>query len=419
MIAQGTISNLGGSWVSNGKVTSTSASARGYRANPAVVDFPDSPAVGLFDSVFHEVDEAIAILSVSAEGIIIIDVNRQFSQQSGYNVSEIRGRDLLTLFAPDPDAHHIIENAVAQPISTAIETSLLRKAQPPVRVRLTLRPFQCQSNKAHSDRQFICVIRPNLSPANSDLIAKDITSRLLTFLSHDLRTPLNGILGFSEIMMTGVIGPLDTHDYKSYAKDIHHAGQDLLRLINGLLDLSHSTHGKLELCDNDFSLAACIKVCVDAFKERAADLGVTLKTRLSDELPIFRGDEARIRQVLLILISNALKYTEPKGTVTISLRQNLGGIEITVQDTGIGIAPNELACAFQPYRKIEDTYTNPRAGVGVGLPLAKVLVEQHDGSIAISSTLGQGTTITLRLPSERLNVFASGPVHLLKPPPLQ
>lgn len=375
-------------------------------------DAADNGSAGLFDSVFHEVDEAIAILAANDDQPmvvpVVVDVNAQFERQTGFSRHEIRGSDLFSLLSAD-DAMGFslttLRQALRDRTAAVVETRILRKGGAAVPVRLTVRPYQCTAGtgSGQSARQFVCVMRAASPQARGEeQAARDITNRLLTFLSHDLRTPLNGILGFSEIMMTGFIGPLEADDYRAYAKDIHAAGQDLLRLINGLLDLSHSETGRLELCDSIFSLTTCLGACLDATRERAAKAGVTLSRSFARDLPDFRGDEARIRQVILILLANALKFTEQGGRIALSARRKAGGIEIVCKDNGIGIPQNELLCAFQPYRKIEDTYTNPRAGIGVGLPLVKVLIEQHGGSVAIASAEGVGTTITLRLPPERL-----------------
>nr|WP_279347281.1 PAS domain-containing sensor histidine kinase [Govania unica] len=361
---------------------------------------------GLFDSVFHEVDEAIAILAANDDRPLVVDVNAQFERQTGFSRREIRGNDLFSLLPAAEETGYALatlRQALSERKSAVIETRILRKGDAAVPVQLTVRPYRLPDGSNQLSSQFVCVMRTTQPEGRGeDQAARVITNRLLTFLSHDLRTPLNGILGFSEIMMTGFIGPLEADDYRAYAKDIHVAGQDLLRLINGLLDLSHSETGRLQLCDSIFSLSNCLDACLDATRERAVKSGVTLSRSIARNLPAFRGDETRIRQVILIMLANALKYTLPGGRITLTMRSKAGGVEICCKDDGVGIAGNELVCAFQPYRKIEDTYTNPRAGIGVGLPLVKVLIEQHGGSVAITSTEGSGTCITLRLPPERL-----------------
>lgn len=367
-------------------------------------DIPtDAAQPGLFDSVFHEVDEAIAIVASTGQAVapIVVDVNRQFERQIGYHRDEIRGNPLFSFLAINRShgsgAIREIERAVENGAPAVVIVDVVGKQQAPQPVELTVRPYA----SAASTGNFVCIMRAKSSWRAEDAATKEITNRILTFLSHDLRTPLNGILGFSEIMTSGLLGPLQAEEYRAYARDIHAAGQDLLRLINGLLDLSHSEDGRFELFDHEFSLATCLDAVLAGMAGKAAAVRVQLQCDIADALPMFRGDEARIRQVLMVLVSNAIKFTPQGGRIQLSLRRNKAGAEISCRDSGIGIAKNELACAFQPYRRIEDTYTNPKAGIGVGLPLAKVLIEQHGGSLSIASAEGKGTTVTIRLPAER------------------
>ncbi len=386
------------------------ATAAGDKASPRSKAMPSAsnapPAAarpGLFDSVFHEVDEAIAIVASNGQAAapIVVDVNRQFERQIGYRRDEVCGNPLFSLLAVNHGhgrrAMRQIERAVENGKPTVVIVDVVGKEQQPQPVELTVRPYTSTA----SNGNFVCIMRAKAAWRAEDAATKEITNRILTFLSHDLRTPLNGILGFSEIMTSGLLGPLQAEEYRAYARDIHAAGQDLLRLINGLLDLSHSEDGRFELFDHEFSLATCMEAVLAAMAGKAAAAKVELARDIVDLLPRFRGDEARIRQVLMVLVSNAIKFTPAGGRIHLSLRRGKGGAEIRCRDTGVGIAKNELACAFQPYRRIEDTYTNPKAGIGVGLPLAKVLIEQHGGSVSITSIEGQGTTVTIRLPAER------------------
>lgn len=363
----------------------------------------DAAQPGLFDSVFHEVDEAIAIVASNGQRVapIVVDVNRQFERQIGYRRDEVCGNPLFSLLAVNRShgrrAMREIERAVEHGKPAVVIVDVIGKQQEPQPVELTVRPYA--STASHGN--FVCIMRAKSAWRTEDAATREITNRILTFLSHDLRTPLNGILGFSEIMTSGLLGPLQAEEYRAYARDIHAAGQDLLRLINGLLDLSHSEDGRFELFDHEFSLKACVEAVVAAMAGKAAAAKLQLALDSADALPMFRGDEARIRQVLMVLVSNAIKFTPEGGRIQLSLRRGKVGAEISCRDTGVGIAKNELACAFQPYRRIEDTYTNPKAGIGVGLPLAKVLIEQHGGSVNIASTKGEGTAVTIRLPAER------------------
>ncbi|RMF07555.1 MAG: PAS domain-containing sensor histidine kinase [Alphaproteobacteria bacterium] len=359
--------------------------------------------LGLFDSVFQEVDEAIAIVQTrNGSSPVVVDVNSRFEQEVGYRLGEVRGQSLFRVIRVPDDRESAeitaLKCALRERKAAQVVVTLHTKEKVAVPVRLKLRP--CST--AGDDSKFVCFLRSEQEAEEERLAARTITNRLLTFLSHDLRTPLNGILGFSEIMMSGMLEGLDRADYEAYARDIHSAGQDLLRLVNGLLDLSHSQTMGLELCDHLFPVAAWIEAGLATAQPKADKAGISLTASIEDALPLLRGDEARLRQVLMILLANAIKFTPRGGSIHVSAARCARGLEVRVADTGIGIAEHELACAFLPYRRIEDTYTNPKAGIGVGLPLVKVLVEQHGGSVAIESRRGDGTTVILRLPPERL-----------------
>lgn len=372
--------------------------ASGYPAQPM-----GSGQLGLFDSVFQEVDEAIAIVQVhDCKHPVVVDINSRFEREAGYSQDEVRGQSLFQLIRLPERGESAevtaLKTALRDRTTAHVAVTLHTRENVAIPVRLKIRP--CATGK--DDAKFVCFLKSEQEAEEERLAAQAVTNRLLTFLSHDLRTPLNGILGFSEIMMSGLLGALDQADYEAYARDIHTAGQDLLRLVNGLLDLSHSQTGGLELSDHLFPVGDWIGTGLAMAAPRAEKTGVTLNSSVAAGLPLLRGDEARLRQVLLILLINALKFTPRGGSIAVSADQTAGGLEVRVADTGIGIADNELACAFLPYRRIEDTYTNPKAGIGVGLPLVKVLIEQHGGSVAIESERGSGTTVILRLPPERL-----------------
>jgi signal transduction histidine kinase len=371
---------------------------------------PDQPSgataqrLGLFDSVFHEVDEAIAIIRADdPEAPRIVDVNQRFEDATGFDRATVQNSCLFDLIGgTGPNDRtpvcDIISEAIRTRTTICAGITIMGRNHSLIPLEVKIRP--CET--ADDDAKFVCFLRGQQDAEEERRAAEQITNRLLTFLSHDLRTPLNGILGFSEIMMNGVLGPLDKDAYEAYARDIHTAGQDLLRLVNGLLDLSHSESAPLKLYDHPFPVENWIRAAVSAMAAKAAASGIDLVSDIEEGLPVLKGDEARLRQALLILLANAIKFTDKGGRITLSARTRAQGLEVRVTDTGVGIAENELRTAFLPYRRIEDVYSNPKAGIGVGLPLVKVLIEQHGGSVAIESAQGIGTTVILRLPPERL-----------------
>jgi PAS domain S-box-containing protein len=229
--------------------------------------------------------------------------------------------------------------------------------------------------------------------------ANQAKSQFLANMSHELRTPLNAIIGFSEVISSALFGPLDAR-YRDYAQDIHGSGHHLLQIINDLLDLSKVEAGRFELHDGDVQIAAMFETCRRMVSERAASAGVTLDVEPTN-LRV-TGDELRLEQVLLNLVSNAVKFTPPGGKVHVAAALGPDGkLSISVADTGIGMADDEIPRALQPFGQIDNSLTRPHGGTGLGLPLAKRLVELHGGTLVLESQPGRGTTVTISFPAER------------------
>ena len=228
-------------------------------------------------------------------------------------------------------------------------------------------------------------------------------SQFLANMSHELRTPLNAIIGFSDLMKEAFCGPLGDPKYEEYAKDINASGRHLLALINDILDLSKIEADRLELDEEDIDTAAVIRSCVVMVKERAATAGITLELELPQELPALRFEERKLKQILINLLSNAVKFTPPGGTVTIKTwSRDASGYVFQVTDTGIGIALEDIPKALSSFGQVDSTLARKYEGTGLGLPLAKSLVELGSGSLDLQSEVGVGTTVTVRFPKERI-----------------
>jgi PAS domain S-box-containing protein len=224
-------------------------------------------------------------------------------------------------------------------------------------------------------------------------------SQFLANMSHELRTPLNAIIGFSEVISSALFGPLDSR-YRDYAQDIHGSGHHLLRIINDLLDLSKIEAGRFELQNSPVSIAASFETCRRMVSDRAAAASIALDFRPTD-LKV-SADELRLEQVLLNLVSNAVKFTPDGGRVVVSATLTRSGeVMISVADSGIGMAPEDIPRALQPFGQIDNSLARPHGGTGLGLPLAQRLVELHGGTMTLDSQLGRGTTVTVVLPPER------------------
>lgn len=248
------------------------------------------------------------------------------------------------------------------------------------------------------------VTKMALADANAANVAK---RQFLANMSHELRTPLNAILGFSEIISSAIFGPLDAH-YRSYGGDISKSGRHLLHLVDQLLDISRIESGQLNLQPQPNNLedvfAEVLKVTLGARGER----DITTTVNCDPAARILTADRGVLRQILINLLSNAVKFNRPGGSIDLRATNSDGAVEITIADTGCGIAPEDVAQIFEPFKKGDAHLAQkPAEGLGLGLPIVRELVRACGGSIEISSTLGEGTTVTLVLPQPQQAVSAS------------
>jgi signal transduction histidine kinase len=234
-------------------------------------------------------------------------------------------------------------------------------------------------------------------------LANRSKTEFLANMSHELRTPLNAIIGFSEIMRDELLGPLGDRRYSQYARDIHGSGAHLLEIINDILDLSKIEAGKHELIEETVELPAIVKSCLMLLGERARSAEVRLEQRLPEDLPALRADPRKLKQVMLNLLTNAVKFTPSGGTVAVTAEQLPGGgISVSVIDTGIGIDPDDFAKVLAPFGQVDSGLGRKYEGTGLGLPLSRGFIELHGGSLELDSTPGEGTTVTVTLPKERV-----------------
>jgi two-component system cell cycle sensor histidine kinase PleC len=228
--------------------------------------------------------------------------------------------------------------------------------------------------------------------------ASQAKSEFLANMSHELRTPLNAINGFSEIMLAEMFGPLGDSRYRDYARDILNSGQHLLAVINDILDMSKIEAGKMTLRFEPVSVEDLAEEAVRLIQTRAETAGLDLTLELP-ELPEVEADYRAVKQVLLNLLSNAVKFTPRGGRVAVhAARQGTERVRISVQDNGIGIAPEDLARLARPFEQIESQHAKTQQGTGLGLALSKALLEMHGGALELTSAPGQGTTASFSLP---------------------
>jgi signal transduction histidine kinase len=230
-------------------------------------------------------------------------------------------------------------------------------------------------------------------------IANKHKSEFLANMSHELRTPLNAIIGFSDVMLNGMAGPM-TDEQKEFAADIRDSGKHLLTLINDILDLSKIEAGRMELDVAPFDLPMAMQNAMTLVQGRAERSGIRLETLIAPTVSDYQGDERKFKQIVINLLSNAVKFTPEGGKVTLAAARVNGAYSISVKDTGIGIAAGDQEKIFEEFKQVGTDYARKAEGTGLGLTLTRKLVELHGGTITVESAPGSGSTFTFTLPIE-------------------
>ncbi len=276
----------------------------------------------------------------------------------------------------------------------------LRQALDGLEVRVKERTLQLSDEIEERKRIEVDLVRAKEQAE----LANRTKSEFLANMSHELRTPLNAIIGFSDTMTHQTFGPLGHEKYAEYVIDIHESGQHLLKLIADILDVSVIEVGKMELHEEEIDLERVFEVCVKLVHARAEEGRVRLSSNIADGLPRLFADERRTKQIVLNLLTNAVKFTPRLGEVSLGAEVGDDGcLYITVSDTGIGMDKEGLELAFSAFGRADSMIARPgKEGTGLGLPLTKGLAEAHGGTLSIKSSLGGGTVATVRFPAERI-----------------
>jgi signal transduction histidine kinase len=245
----------------------------------------------------------------------------------------------------------------------------------------------------------------NAVRANREMIQAQASDRaktkFLANMSHELRTPLNAIIGFSEVIQLDAQQPKDR--YPEYAKYIHEAAVHLLEVINGILDLARIEAGKVELEEAAVSVPRLVDLAVTTIRPLAEKKLVNLNCQAGLTEPSIWVDQTKFKQVLFNILSNAVKFTRAGGSVTVNWMHSGGGdLVIAIKDTGVGIPREQLEKVFEPFEQVEDHLTRQNEGTGLGLPIAKALLELHGGKLVLHSEINKGTTAELHLPGYRV-----------------
>jgi len=345
-----------------------------------------------------------AMVIVDEQGSIVL-INARTEELFGYRRNELVGQPIAILI-PERDRAKYLEQLVglltgsaAASKVTATDLNGLRKGGAEFPIEISFAEVKAETGilvfSAIRDIGLHRQIEAKLAEANR---AK---SDFLAHVSHELRTPLNAIIGFSELIRDAVIGPLDAR-YREYGGDINESGRHLQNIINDILDISKIERGRLELHDDVVAIGETIATCHRIIEPMAAAAGVALTIEVPPVLPLIRSDQLRLQQILLNLMSNAVKFTPAGGRVIVTAAVEAEGAVIAIRDTGIGMRQEDIAIALEPFRQIEGAFTRRFAGTGLGLPLAKALVELHGGRLDVESAPRVGTTVRIRLPAERM-----------------
>ncbi len=396
----------------------------GERAHALVLTPPfgeerEQAAAAAADLVRAELGEVRSILDTATDGTVVLDragrilsCNRSAEALFGYEAHQLVGRAFVELFAPESErvASDYLDGLVSDGVA-----SLLNDGREVIgRVRQGgLIPLFMTMGPLGSAEKFCAVFRDvtqwkkteeelteakrqaeRASSAKSDFLAK---------ISHEIRTPLNAIIGFSEVMMAERFGPIGNERYRDYLKDIHSSGGHLLSLINDLLDLSKIEAGKMDLSFTGVTLNDVTHQCVAIMQAQANRERIIIRTSLSPKLPQIVADTRSVRQIVLNLLSNSIKFTQAGGQVIVSTALTDGGeVVLRVRDTGIGMNEQDIATALEPFRQLATSGRWGSGGTGLGLPLTKALAEANRATFRITSTPNAGTLVEIAFPATRV-----------------
>ena len=360
----------------------------------------------------HQSSSLTAIVSVDEKGMVSM-WNPGAEKAFGYSEHDIVGQPLTMLMpkryrvAHTSGLRHARESGQHHFIGKTVELQGLHKDGHEFPLELSLGAW------TSGDKTFFSGIinditerkayEQSLRKAKEDAEYANFTkTQFLANMSHELRTPLNGIIGFADIMASQMIGPL-SETYQGYAKDIGNSGQHLLSLITEILDTAKLETGNIQLIESEINLRTLAEPCMRLIQQKADEAQVKVEVNFHNDLPMLYADATRLKQILINLVSNAIKFNRPEGRVMLGAHvMDDNALEITVNDNGRGIAEKDLSMILEPFKQVEDIMTRSHEGSGLGLPLSKNLIELHGGTLKINSELGVGTTITLRFPAERV-----------------
>ena len=371
----------------------------------------------------RERDDAISLMTsifeVSEVGIIVTDhtgrivrVNDSFIRIYGWSRDELINADVISLVTPDERelARKNHDEFIRTGVRSSGELKIIRKNGSIANALFTTATLELSQRRRFQVTTVMDItmrkqMEESLRQAKEQAdTANRAKSTFLANMSHELRTPLNAIIGFSEMMIKETFGALGHAKYKEYLGDIHVSAGHLLEIINEVLDMSKIEAGRIELDEHEVDLQELIKSVTRMMASRAFGSNLVLKVEIHENLPNLYADQRLIRQVLINIVTNAVKFSKNGGTINIiAYTLDDGRMQITVSDEGVGIPKEKIKQAMEPFGQVSDRPENSQhQGTGLGLPLAKAMVELHDGTLRLESDLGKGTTVFISFPAYRL-----------------
>jgi len=402
----------------------------GFWINPVIgaagevmlIDVMAQPSRADDSAIQRERDDALLLLTsifdVSEVGILVTDptrrivkVNDSFVRTYGWAREELTGSDFINIVSMEERDQTLRshEDFIRSGIRSSGEMKVTRKDGTIASVLFTTATLELSQKRRFQVTTIMDItlrkqmeISLRLAKEQADA-ASQAKSAFLANMSHELRTPLNAIIGFSEMMQKETFGPIGNDKYAEYMGDIHMSARHLLDIINEVLDMSKIEAGRVELDQQEVDIDHLISSVIRIMASRAFSSGLDIRQNVPDGLPGLYADARLVRQILINLITNAVKYSKPGGAIDVSADlSGEGGIRIIVADQGIGIPKDRIKEAMEPFGQINDpTHARNQQGTGLGLPLARAMVEMHDGRLQLESEPGVGTVVTISFPRKR------------------
>ncbi len=388
-----------------------------------ILDVIAQPNLSDDSALQRERDDALLLLTsifdVSEVGILVTDHNRRivkvndsFVRIYGWSRNDLIGLDFINIIASDEQdvARKNHEEFIRGGIRSSGEMKLSRKNGSSANVLFTTATLELSQRRRFQvttimditlRKQMEYSLRVAKEQADA---ANQAKSAFLANMSHELRTPLNAIIGFSEMMIKHTFGPLGHEKYGEYLDDIHMSAKHLLEIINEVLDMSKIEAGKVELDEQEIDMHGLIDSVTRIMANRAFNSGLEIRENIPADLPGLYADPRLVRQILINLVTNAIKYSHKSGAIDVAAETDeRGRLLLVVRDYGVGIPKDRIKEAMQPFGQIHDpTHSNTQQGTGLGLPLTKAMAELHGGALLLESDTNKGTKVTIVFPEDRV-----------------